>query len=233
MPMPANGEDVAVPLNKIRQITAKRTAESKSTVPHFYVTVAVDLENVLALRGQYEAAGSPKPSINDFVIKACALALREMPVVNSSFHGDHVLQYGAVNVGMAVALDDGLTVAVVRNADRLPLLTLSALAKDLGERARVNQLTLDELTGSTFSISNMGMLGVENFSAIINQPNAGIVAIATAQKQVVVTGDDDFEIRTIMKMTGSFDHRVVDGSVGAQFMNVVKQFLENPVRMLS
>jgi len=232
-PIVASGEDVKVPLNKIRQITAKRTAESKSTVPHFYVTVEVDIERILELREMFDADGGAKPSINDFIVKACGLALEEMPVVNSTYQGDHILQFGSINVGLAVALEEGLTVPVVKNANALTLRQISATAKDLGARARVGQLSLDELSGSTFSISNMGMLDVENFCAIINQPNAAIVAVASARKVVVPIADDELEIRTRMKMTGSFDHRVVDGAVGARFMNAIKDFLENPTRLLN
>lgn len=228
----ASAEDAKIPLNKIRQITAQRTTESKQQVPHFYVTVGVDLENIVALRAQFESSGLDKPSFNDFVIKACARALRDYPVVNSSYQGDHILSYGGVHIGMAVALEDGLTLPVLRNADQLSISQISTAAKDLGERARSNQLGLDELSGATFSISNMGMLNVENFAAIIVQPNAAIVAISSAKKQVVAISDDEFEIRLIMKMTGSFDHRVVDGAVGAKFMNAVRDYLENPVKML-
>lgn len=229
----AKAEDRKTPLNKIRQITAKRTTESKQSVPHFYVTVEVDLEKIAGLREMMEGDGVDKPSFNDFIIKATALALRDMPQVNATYMGDHILEFGAVNIGMAVALDDGLTVAVIRNADQIPLRSLSAIAKDLGQRARSNQLTLEELTESTFSISNMGMLNVENFAAIINQPNSGIIAVASAKKEVVVTADDEFEIRLRMKFTASFDHRVVDGAVGAKFANAVRDYLENPTRLLS
>lgn len=228
----AKVDDRTVPLNKIRQITAKRTTESKQTVPHFYVTVGVDLEAISAMRSSMQEQGVDKPSFNDFVIRAVALALRDTPGVNATYQGDHILEYGSVNVGMAVALDDGLTVAVIRNADQLSLRQISAVAKDLGERARSNQLTLEELTESTFSISNMGMLNVENFAAIINQPNAGIIAVSSAKKEVVVTGEDDLEVRLRMKLTGSFDHRIVDGAVGARFTNKVREYLENPMRLL-
>jgi pyruvate dehydrogenase E2 component (dihydrolipoamide acetyltransferase) len=229
----ATAEDQKVPLNKIRQLTAKRTAESKQQVPHFYVTVEVDLEKIGELRAMFESDESGKISINDFIIKATALALREMPVVNSSYQGDHVLQHGGVHVGMAVALEDGLTLPVIKHADQLSLRQIAARAKELGAKARDNQLSLDELSGNTFSISNMGMLDVENFAAIIVQPNAGIIAVSSAKKTVVATADDEIEIRLRMKMTGSFDHRVVDGAVGAKFMNLVREYLENPTRLLS
>lgn len=226
-------EDKVVALNKIRQVTAQRTAQSKQQVPHFYVTVEVDLEKISGLRGQFEDDGAEKVSVNDFIVKACALALRELPVVNASYQGDHILEYGSVNVGMAVALDDGLTLPVIKSADALTLRQISAASKSLAGKARQNQLSLDELTGSTFSISNMGMLNVDVFAAIINQPNAAIVAVSTASKKAVVNDNDELEIRLRMNLTGSFDHRVVDGAVGAKFMNLVRDYLENPTRLLS
>lgn len=230
----SSAEDQTIQLNRLRQITAKRTTESKQQVPHFYVTVEVDVEKILALREMFEAEESGKVSINDFVVKACALALRDMPQVNSAFQGPAtLLQHGGVHVGIAVALDDGLTVPVVQNADQLGLRAISAKVKDLARRAKDNKLSLDELSGSTFSISNMGMLDVDNFLAIINQPNSAILAIASVRKKVVATDDDEIEIRSRMNITCSFDHRVADGAVGAKFINVVKDYLENPTRLLA
>lgn len=227
------GSDKKVALSKIRQVTAQRTAQSKQEVPHFYVSVEVDLEKVASLRAQFEEDGADKVSVNDFVVRACALALTEMPVVNSTFQGDHILEHGSVNMGMAVALEDGLTLPVIKDAQNLTLKQVSAASRDLAGRARENRLSLAELSGSTFSISNMGMLNVDNFAAIINQPNAGIVAVSTASKRVVVNEDGEIDVRLRMNMTGSFDHRVVDGSVGAKFMNLVRDYLENPTRLLS
>ncbi len=230
----ASAEDQTIQLNRLRQITAKRTTESKQQVPHFYVTVEVDVEKILALREMFEEEESGKVSINDFVVKACALALRDMPQVNSAFQGPStLLQHGGVHVGIAVALDDGLTVPVVQNADQLGLRAISAKVKDLARRAKDNKLSLDELSGSTFSISNMGMLDVDNFLAIINQPNSAILAIASVRKKVVATEEDEIEIRSRMNITCSFDHRVADGAVGARFINVVKDYLENPTRLLA
>lgn len=231
-PIAASAEDSVFPLNKIRQITAKRTQESKQQVPHFYVTVEVDVEKILALREMFEAEESGKVSINDFVVKACALALRDMPQVNAAFQGDKLLLHGGVHVGIAVALEDGLTVPVVKNADLKPLRQINSEVRDLAKRAKDNKLSMDELTGSTFSISNMGMLDVDNFLAIVNQPNAAIVAIASVRKKVVVNEEDEIEVRNRMNITGSFDHRVADGAVGAKFINVVKAYLENPTRLL-
>ncbi|MCW5942771.1 MAG: 2-oxo acid dehydrogenase subunit E2 [Fimbriimonadaceae bacterium] len=228
-----SGEDALVPLNRLRQITAQRTAQSKQQVPHFYVTVEVDLENIVDLRERFKKEEGGKVSVNDFVIRACALALRQMPGVNSSFDGTTLRQYGDVNIGMAVALEDGLTVPVLHQADRLTLRQIAEASRDLAAKARESKLGLDQLTGSTFSVSNMGMLNVDNFVAIINQPNAAILAVSSAQKVVAVNDDGDLEVRTRMNVTGSFDHRVVDGAVGARFMNLVRDYLQNPTRLLS
>ena len=231
-PIAASGEDKVIPLNKIRQITAKRTQESKQTVPHFYVTVEVDVEKILTLREMFEEEESGKVSINDFVVKASALALRDMPQVNSVFQGDKLLEHGNINIGIAVALPDGLTVPVVRNVDQKPLRQINAEVRDLAARAKGNKLSMEELSGSTFSISNMGMLDVDNFIAIVNMPNAAILAISSVRKKVTVNDEDEIEIRSRMNITCSFDHRVADGAVGAKFINVVKSYLENPSRLL-
>jgi len=232
-PVVASAEDQVIPLPRLRQITAKRTTESKQQVPHFYVTVEVDVEKIAELREMFERDQSGKISINDFVVKACALALKDMPVVNSIFQGDKLLQKGGINVGIAVALEDGLTVPVIKGADALSLRQIGGKSRDLAKKARDNKLSMDELQGSTFAISNMGMLDVDNFFAIINQPNSAIVAIASVRKKVVVGDNDEIEIRSRMNITGSFDHRVVDGAVGAKFINVVKDYLQNPTRLIS
>ena len=232
-PLAASAQDQKIPLNRLRKITAERTTASKQQIPHFYVTVEVDMESIFAVREAFEEQEAGKVSINDFVIRACALALREMPVVNSTYQGDHLLQFGAVNIGMAVALEDGLTVPVMHNADQMSLRQISSRSRELAAKARDNKLSMDELSNSTFSISNMGMLDVENFGAIINAPNAAIVAVGSVKKMVIPNEEDEIEIRRIMKLTGSFDHRVVDGAVGAKFMNVLKNYLESPMRILS
>jgi pyruvate dehydrogenase E2 component (dihydrolipoamide acetyltransferase) len=197
------------------------------------VTVEVDVEKIEALRTFFKEEESGKVSINDFVVKACAMALVEMPEVNATFQGDHVLQYGSVHIGVAAAVDDGLLVPVIKNAHAMTLRQLADASRSLVEKARAGKLHPDEMSGSTFSISNMGMLNVDDFSAIINQPNAAIVAIATAKRKVVPVSDEEVEIRMMMNVTGSFDHRVVDGAIGAKFMNVVRDYLENPTRLLS
>ena len=231
----ATAEDKKVPLNRLRGIIAQRTQQSKQEVPHFYVTVEVDLEGVMALREAFKREESGNVSVNDFVVKAVALSLKQMPEINATFGGDHILEFGAVNIGIAAAVDDGLLVPVIKNADQLSCRQISAASKSLVTKARDGKLGLDDMNGSTFSISNMGMLNVDSFCAIINQPNSGIIAIGTAKRVPVVSEDEEaaIEIRWKMNMTGSFDHRVVDGAVGAKFMNVVREYIENPTRLLS
>lgn len=230
----AKPEDTKVPLNNLRKIIAQRTQQSfNQEAPHFYVTVEVDMERIYALRDQLKAEEAGNISVNDFVVRACALALREMPQVNASFGGDHILQHGAVNVGVAAAVDDGLLVPVIHNADQLTLRQIASRSKELVQKAREGKLLPDEMGGSTFSISNMGMLDVDVFQAIINGPNAAIVAISSARRKVVVNDADELEVRWRMNITGSFDHRVVDGAIGAQFLNLVKGYLESPTRLLS
>ncbi len=222
-----------MPLSRLRQITGQRTLQSKTQVPHFYVTVEVDVEAILSLRAQFEAQGAGKPSVNDFVVRACALALRDLPDVNASLGDKAAILHGAVNIGMAVAIDDGLTVPVIKNADQLTLRQISTAAKDLAKKARENKLGMDELSGSTFSISNMGMLDVDEFIAIINAPNAAILAVASARKRVVANEAGEIVVRSRMNITGSFDHRLVDGAGGAKFVNLVRGYLENPMRLVS
>ncbi len=225
--------DEKIPLSRLRQIVASRTAHAKSTVPHFYVTVEVDLEKIQEFRSQFEEEGSGKVSVNDFVVAASVRALRDVPEVNATFQGDSVVRYGAIHIGIAAAVSEGLLVPVVKDAHTMTLRQLSARAKELVTKARDGKLLPDEMTGSTFSISNMGMLDVDSFGAIINEPNAGIVAVGTARKKVVVNEDDELEVRLRMNLTGSFDHRVLDGAIGAKFMNALKGYLENPTRILS
>ncbi|MHB8636229.1 MAG: dihydrolipoamide acetyltransferase family protein [Fimbriimonadaceae bacterium] len=232
-PVAATLGERTVPLGRIKQITGQRTLQAKNQAPHFYVTVEVDVERILALRTQFEAQAASKPSVNDFVVRACALALRDMPEVNASLGDKVAVLHDVVNIGMAVAVEDGLTVPVIKNADGLTLRQISAAAKDLAKKARENRLSMDELTGSTFSISNMGMLDVDEFIAIINLPNAAILAVASARKRVVANEAGAIEVRHRMNITGSFDHRLIDGAGGAKFVNIVRAYLENPMRLVS
>jgi pyruvate dehydrogenase E2 component (dihydrolipoamide acetyltransferase) len=228
----ASAEDQKIAMSKLRQITAQRTAQSKQQVPHYYVTVEVDVEKILAMRSQFEAEESGKVSINDFVVKATVKALQDMPHVNATFADNALTQFGAIHIGIAAAIEDGLTVPVLKNAGTLSLRQISGRVRDLVGRARENKLSLDELSGSTFSISNMWMLNVDNFLAIINQPNSGILAISSVRKKAVVDEHDHIVVRSRMNITCSLDHRVTDGAVGAAFANRIKDYLENPTRLL-
>ncbi|MBM3861233.1 MAG: 2-oxo acid dehydrogenase subunit E2 [Verrucomicrobia bacterium] len=213
------------PMNKMRQTIAQRLTQSKLTQPHFYVTVSVDMTDLIAYRNQLKAAGAPY-TITDFISQAVVLCLQEFPVVNSSTDGKTTRWHSHVNLGLAVSIEGGLVVPVIRHAEQLTLREICDLSKQLAEKARAGKLTPDEMTGGTFTISNMGMLNVENFGAIINTGEGGILAIATTMKQPVVR-DDKIVIRQMMKLTLSVDHRLIDGALGAAFVNAVKAKLED------
>lgn len=214
-----------VVMSRLRQVIAKRLVESKQTIPHFYVTVAVDMTDLMKFRAGLKEAGI-KYSVNDFILEAVVLSLEEFPVVNSVTNGREVAWRGDVDLGVAVSIDNGLLVPVVRAAQLLTLAELRDQAKVLATKARDGKLTPDEMTGSGFTVSNMGMLDVENFHAIVNPGEAAILAVSSAREQVVVV-DGQIAIRTIMKMTLSADHRIVDGATGANFANAIRQKLEN------
>jgi len=222
-------ESQDIELSPVRRTIAKRLVQSKGPVPHFYLTVDVAMDRVW---DAYQALRSQKSSIsiNDIVVKAAALALRQHPDINASFAGDHVKQFTRVHIGMAVALDDGLITPVLRDADIKPLEEISEEARVLAERARARKLQPNEYTGATFSISNLGMMGIEEFSAIINPPEAAILAVG-AVRQVPVVVDGALAVGYRMKMTLSVDHRVADGASGARFMQTLRKFLEHPLLM--
>ena len=214
-----------VALSRMRQIIARRLVESKQTIPHFYVTVKADITDLMIFRADLKAKGLTY-SVNDFVLEAVILALEEFPVVNSATDGLTVSWRGDVNLGMAVSVENGLVVPVIRAAQTLTLKELNTLAKALAEKARTGKLTPDEMTGSSFTVSNMGMLNVDQFTAIINPGEAGILAVSSGrQMPAVVNGE--IKIRTMMAMTLSADHRIVDGSTGALFANAIRSKLEN------
>ena len=213
------------PMNRMRQVIAQRLTQSIVTQPHFYATVSVDMTDLIAYRNQLKAAGAPY-TVTDFISQAVVLTLQEFPVVNSSCDGKSTRWHGHVNLGLAVSIEGGLVVPVIRNAEQLTLMEICTLSKQLADKARAGKLTPDDMSGGTFTISNMGMLNVENFHAIINTGEGAILAIASAMKQPVVR-DDKVVIRSIMKMTLSVDHRLIDGAVGAQFVNAVKARLED------
>jgi len=222
-------ESQDIELSPVRRTIAKRLVQSKGPIPHFYLTIDVAMDRVWEA---YKALGEQKSSIsiNDVVIRATALALRQHPDINASFAGDHVTQFARVHIGMAVALDDGLITPVLRDADLKPLEEISAEARTLAERARARQLQPSEYSGATFSISNLGMMGIEEFSAIINPPEAAILAVG-AVRQVPVAVDGQVMVGYRMKATLSVDHRVADGASGARFLQTLKRFLEQPLLM--
>jgi len=230
---PAAGEEEyeVVPLTQMRKTIAKRLSESKFTAPHFYLTMEIDMEEAAKLRNTLNAMAETKISFNDLIIKAVAVALRRHPYVNASWHEDHIRLHKRVHIGVAVALPQGLVVPVVRDADRKGLEEIARETKELAEKARNDRLSLKEIQGSTFSISNLGMFGIDEFTAIINPPNVCILAVGQI-KEVVVPQDGELVIRKRMKVTLSCDHRVVDGATGAQFLQTVKNLLENPLTML-
>jgi pyruvate dehydrogenase E2 component (dihydrolipoamide acetyltransferase) len=213
------------PLSKMRQVIAQRLSQSAVTAPHFYVTVEVDMGEVLAALAAAKAAGG-RLTVTDFIARASVLALKEFPAVNSATDGKTARWHSRVHLGLAVNLDQGLVVPVIRDADELTLAELSARAKALVDKARAGGLAPDEMSGSTFSISNMGMLDVENFTAIINPGESAILAVSSTIKRPVARGED-IVVRPIMKMTLSSDHRLIDGAMAARFVNCIKQKLED------
>lgn len=230
---PVSHEDETIQLTKLRQAIARRMTESKTSVPHFYVTHEYKMDALMAMRKQINdyLPENEKLSVNDFIIKATALTLREFPNLNASFAGDKVIRHGAVNVGVAVSVEGGLLTVVNRNTDQQPLRAISADVKRMVAGAREGKVRPNDIEGSTFSISNMGMFDVENFFAIINPPEAAILAVSSA-REVPVVENGEVKPGWRMKATISVDHRVSDGAEGARFMQKLAEFLENPVRML-
>lgn len=228
--MPPAVSGTKQPLTRMRQTIATRMVASKQQVPHFYITVAVEMDAALALRAQINESLKPegiKISVNDMVIRAVALALRRFPNMNASFTPEGIEMRDAVNVASAVTVEGGLVTVTVRDTDKKTLKQISQEMTALAERARNNKMQPGDTGGQTFTISNLGMYDVENFVAIVNQPDAGILAVATATPTPVVR-NGEIVVRTMMNMTLSGDHRVTDGAEGAQFINEVKRLLENP-----
>ncbi|HXX29489.1 MAG TPA: dihydrolipoamide acetyltransferase family protein [Myxococcaceae bacterium] len=219
-----------VPLSSMRKVIAQRMAEVKPGVPHFYLSIEVDMEAVVAVREEAKAA-EVKVSVNDFILKAAALALHRVPKVNVSLQGDRILQFHTADVGIAVAIEDGLITPVVRDADQKSIGQLAAEARELAERARRKALRPEEYSGGSVTVSNLGMYGVDAFIAVINPPQASILAVGTVAERVVARGGQPV-VRKTMTMTFSGDHRVVDGALGAQYLQEVKELLEHPVRLL-
>ncbi|HEX6369423.1 MAG TPA: pyruvate dehydrogenase complex dihydrolipoamide acetyltransferase [Longimicrobium sp.] len=224
------------PISQMRKAIARRLAQSIGPVPTFYLTVEVDMGEAMALRARINERFKDqgiKTSPNDMVIKAVAMALRKHPFVNAAWTGDSIHLYEQVHIGVAVAIEEGLITPVIRDADRKGVSEIAAEVKELAGRAREKKLKPEEYTGSTFSISNLGMFGIEEFTAIINPPEAAILAVGAAGPRVVVDEEGNMAIRQRMRMTLSCDHRVIDGATGAQFLQTLKQYLEEPMLMVA
>lgn len=224
-------EDKEIRISQMRKTIAKRLAESKFTNPHFYETVEINMKNSMEARRHLNEISDVKISFNDLVIKACAVALRKHPWVNSSWQGDKIIQHAGVHVAMAVAVDEGLVTPVIRNADQKGLRQLATESKSLAAKARDKELQPEDWEGSTFSVSNLGMFGIDQFTAIINPPNACILAIG-AIRDIPVVENGEIVPGKVMKVTLSSDHRVVDGVIAAEFLTTVREVLESPLGML-
>jgi pyruvate dehydrogenase E2 component (dihydrolipoamide acetyltransferase) len=219
------------PHSGMRRVIARRLAESKQTVPHFYMSVDCAIDEMLKIRKVLNEKSESKISVNDFVIRAAALAVREVPAANASWSDDAILLWERVDVAVAVALDDGLITPIVKAADQKGLAQIAAETKDLAQRAREGKLKLEEFQGGTFSISNLGMYGIREFAAVINPPHGCILAVGAGEPRPVVR-DGQLAAATVMTCTLSCDHRVVDGAVGAQFLAAFKRLVEDPLTML-
>ena len=220
-----------IPVSQMRKVIAKRLAESKFTAPHFYLTMEINMDKAMEARASINEIAPVKVSFNDIVIKAVAAALRQNPKVNSSWLGDKIRYNHHIHIGVAVAVEEGLVVPVVRFADNKSLSHIAAEVKELGGKAKSKKLQPAEMSGNTFTISNLGMFGIEEFTAIINSPDACILAVGGI-KQTPIVKDGQIKIGNIMKITLSCDHRVVDGAVGSAFLQTLKGYLEDPVRIL-
>ena len=231
-------QDRTEPLSNMRQIIAKRLVESKQTIPHYQVTMDFDMDPLIEMRktlNEQLASASVKLSVNDFLVRCCALAMSTNPAFNASFGGDCILYHGPVNVGIAIALPEerggGLVVATIRNADQKSLRTISQESAYLSKKARETGLAPDEMGDTTFTISNLGMFGVDNFTAIINPPNSAILAVGAAIEKPVVRGGE-LAVGREMSATLSLDHRVIDGAMAAMYLKTLKELIENPASLL-
>ena len=234
----AEGSYELVPHDGMRKTIAKRLTEAKQTIPHFYVSVDCELDALLALRGQLNASAPRKDdkpayklSVNDMVIKALALALRDVPDANVSWTSDNMVKHKHVDVGVAVSIEGGLITPIIRKAEEKALSTISNEMKDMGKRAKERKLKPEEYQGGTTAVSNMGMMGVKSFSAVVNPPHSTILAVGAGEKRPVIV-DDEIKIATVMTVTLSTDHRTVDGALGAELLKAFKGYIENPMSML-
>ena len=232
----ADREFTEIPLDGMRKTIAARLTEAKQTIPHFYLRRDIKIDNLLSFRGQLnkqlEARGV-KLSVNDFIIKACALALQTVPAANAVWAGDRVLQLTPSDVAVAVAIEGGLFTPVLKDAEQKSLSTLSTEMKDLATRARSKKLAPHEYQGGSFAISNLGMFGIDNFDAVINPPHGAILAVGAGVKKPVIDEDGQVSVATVMSVTLSVDHRVIDGALGAELLQAIVDNLENPMGMLA
>lgn len=225
------GEDSETPNSQVRNIIAKRLSESKFTAPHYYLIVEINMDKAIEARKEINSLPDTKISFNDMVIKATAMALRKHPQLNSTWHADKIVHHGNINVGVAVAIPDGLVVPVLKNADQMNYNQISAAVKDLAGRAKSKGLKANEMEGSTFSISNLGMFGIETFTSIINQPNSAILSVGAIIEKPIVK-DGQIVVGNTMKLSLACDHRVVDGATGAEFLQTLRTYLEQPLTLL-
>lgn len=221
-------------MSRVQSLIGRRLTESKQTIPHFYVSSEVDVTDLLAMRQTFNVSageGGIKVSVNDLIVKACALALEKFPEVNSSIQGDQFLRHKQINIGIAVNVPGALVVPVIRDANIKGVRSIAREAKALIEKARANKLSTTDLEGGTFSVSNLGMMDASNFIAVINPPQAAILAVAAARKQFVPI-DGQPVIRDLMTLTMSADHRIIYGATAARFLQEVKRLLQNPYTLL-
>ena len=228
-------ETLEVPLDGMRKTIAARLTEAKQTIPHFYIRRDINIDALMTLRAQANCQlepGGVNLSVTDFIIKACAMALQSIPTANSVWTEESLLQLSASDIAVAVAIDGGLITPVIKDADQKSLSDLSAEMKDLASRARSKKLAPYEYQGGSFSISNLGMFGIENFDAVINPPQSAILAVGAGKKRPVVNQDGQIDVATIMSVTMSVDHRAIDGALGARLLAAIVANLENPIRLL-
>jgi len=233
---PVAGQDSAawdeLPVSQMRKTIARRLSESKFGAPHFYLTMEIDMGAATTWRKQINEVSPVKISFNDLIVKACAVSLRQHPMINASWMGDKIYRHNHVHIGVAVAVEDGLLVPVVKHTDIKTLSQINTEVKEMADRARVRKLQPEEMQGNTFTVSNLGMFGIEEFTAIINPPDSCILAVGGIVKKPVYDSNGDIVPAHRMKVTLSCDHRVVDGASGARFLQTLKEILENPIRLL-
>lgn len=230
------GEETRIELTGMRRVIAERLLASKTQIPHFYLSIEIDAAPLMRLRKEVnaanEAAGQPKTTVNDFVLLAVAHAAKQCPKVNAAWGGDHIVQYDSVNISVAIAVEDGLVTPVIRNAQDLSLREISTAVKDLANRARNKKLKPEEFAGGTITVSNLGAYGIEQFYAIVNPPQAAILAVGAIVNKPVVNAKGEIVAGQRMNISLSGDHRVVDGAVGAEYLAALRKLLENPALML-